>query len=74
MSMAGLTQCKVVAYSDPRSLATTYVRNGFGEVIQETSPDAGVTTYVRDARGLIRAGPVYLNRCPGFLSEVSAFG
>jgi RHS repeat-associated protein len=22
----------------------------------------------------IRAGPVYLNRCPGFLSEVSAFG
>ena len=25
----------------------SYVRDGFGEVIRETSPDAGVTTYVR---------------------------
>src|SRR5690606_33999091 len=38
--------------TDPRSLVTSYVRNGFGDVIQETSPDTGVTVYVRDARGL----------------------
>jgi len=41
-----------VAYSDPRSLVTSYVRNGFGEAIQEASPDAGTTVYVRDSRGL----------------------
>ncbi len=41
-----------MGYSDPRSLITSYVRNGFGEVIRETSPDAGVTTIVRDQRGL----------------------
>ena len=28
------------------------VRKGFGEVIRGTSPDAGVTTYVGDLRGL----------------------
>jgi RHS repeat-associated protein len=43
----------VVGYADPRSLVTSYVRNGFGEVIRETSPDAGVTTYTRDLRGLV---------------------
>ena len=41
-----------MAYSDPRSLVTSYVRNGFGEAIQEASPDAGTTVYVRDSRGL----------------------
>jgi hypothetical protein len=34
-------------------LAAYFVRNGFGEVIRETSPDAGVTTYVGDLRGLV---------------------
>ena len=43
----------VTTYSDPRTLLTIYVRNGFGEVIRETSPDAGVSTYVRDLRGLV---------------------
>jgi YD repeat-containing protein len=32
-------------------LTTSYIRNGFGEVIQETSPDRGTITYQRDARG-----------------------
>lgn len=32
---------------------TTHIRNGFGEAIQEASPDAGTTVYVRDARGLV---------------------
>ncbi|MEW5965296.1 MAG: hypothetical protein AB1749_17285, partial [Pseudomonadota bacterium] len=32
---------------------TSYVRNGFGEVIRQTSPDSGITDYVRDARGLV---------------------
>ena len=31
----------------------SYVRNGFGEVIQEVSADAGATTYTRDLRGLV---------------------
>jgi YD repeat-containing protein len=29
------------------------VRNGFGEIIQEASPDKGTSVYVRDARGLV---------------------
>ena len=41
------------SYKDPRNLSTTYVRNGFGEVIQETSPDRGTTVYDYDARGLM---------------------
>ncbi|WP_315759581.1 RHS repeat-associated core domain-containing protein [Bradyrhizobium sp. SZCCHNRI2007] len=42
---------EVTSYSDPRSLNTTFVRNGFGDVIQRTSPDTGTTTYVYDAAG-----------------------
>ncbi|NJM29784.1 MAG: RHS repeat protein [Rhizobiales bacterium] len=41
----------VATYTDPRSIATTYVRNGWGEVIRETSPDAGTTTYTRNPLG-----------------------
>ncbi|MBL8566763.1 MAG: RHS repeat protein [Hyphomicrobiaceae bacterium] len=37
----------------PRNLETTYVRNGFGEIIRQSSPDSGVTDHVRDARGLV---------------------
>jgi RHS repeat-associated protein len=44
-------QDSVATYTDPRSIATTYVRNGFGEVIRETSPDSGITDYVRNALG-----------------------
>ncbi len=40
-------------YIDPRGVTTQFVYNGFGEVIQETSPDIGSVTYVRDPRGLI---------------------
>jgi YD repeat-containing protein len=43
----------VTVYKDPRSLQTTYVRNGFGDVIQRVSPDTGTTTYVYDPRGLV---------------------
>lgn len=42
----------VTAYADPRGLTTAYVRNGFGEIIQESGPDVGATVIVRDARGL----------------------
>lgn len=37
--------------ADQRSLPTSYVRNGFGDVIQMTSPDTGVTVYQRDKAG-----------------------
>ena len=37
--------------ADPRDVTTGFVRNGFGEPIQETSPDRGTTVYVRDAAG-----------------------
>ena len=40
-------------YSDPRSLATSYIRNGFGETKRQTSPDSGNTDFVRDLRGLV---------------------
>ncbi len=43
---------EVTTYSDPRSLATTYVRNGFGDAIQRMSPDSGTTVYQRNALGL----------------------
>ena len=43
---------RATTYEDPRDLQTTYVRNGFGEIIQKTSPDSGTTVYVRNALGL----------------------
>jgi YD repeat-containing protein len=33
-------QDNVATYTDPRSIATTYVRNGWGDVMQEVSPDS----------------------------------
>ena len=38
---------------DAENIATTYVRNGWGEVIREDSPNRGVTDYVYDERGLL---------------------
>jgi YD repeat-containing protein len=43
----------VTAYRDPRNLTTTYVRNGFGDVIRQSNPDSGITDYTYDARGLV---------------------
>ncbi len=43
----------VTTYADPRTLQTTYIRNGFGETKRRTSPDSGITDYVRDLRGLV---------------------
>jgi YD repeat-containing protein len=39
--------------TDARTNATVYVRNGWGEAIQETSPDRGTIVYIRDVRGLV---------------------
>jgi RHS repeat-associated protein len=44
-------QGNLATYTDPRSIATSYVRNGWGEAIREASPDAGTTTYTRNALG-----------------------
>ena len=38
-------------HTDPVSVQTTFVRNGFGEVIQETSPDRGTSTYTYNNGG-----------------------
>ncbi len=46
------TADNLTAYSDPRTLSTALVRDGFGNILQETSPDRGTTTYLYDARGL----------------------
>lgn len=43
----------ISSVTDARSNATDFVVNGWGETIQEISPDRGVIVYVRDARGLI---------------------
>ncbi|WP_447786436.1 RHS repeat-associated core domain-containing protein [Stenotrophomonas bentonitica] len=41
----------VIEVSDPKGLKTTYARNGFGEVVTQTSPDTGVTTFTYDSAG-----------------------
>lgn len=41
----------VNAFEDGRSLVTSFVRNGFGEVIREVSPDRGTTDYWYDDAG-----------------------
>jgi YD repeat-containing protein len=53
-------QDNISSYRDDRTITTSYVRNGFGEVIQEVSPDAGTTTFTRglvtsetDGRGVV---------------------
>ncbi len=45
-------QGNTTTYTDPRTLATTYLRNGFGDVNRRTSPDRGITDTVFDLRGL----------------------
>jgi RHS repeat-associated protein len=47
------TQNEVSSFADGRSLSTTYVRNGFSEVIREVSPDRGTTDYWYDAAGRV---------------------
>ena len=46
-------QGNTTTYTDPRTLATAYIRNGFGDVKRRTSPDSGITDYVYDLRGLV---------------------
>lgn len=41
----------LASLADARDVTTSFVRNGFGEEIQEASPDRGTTVYVRDAAG-----------------------
>jgi hypothetical protein len=38
-------QDDIATYADPRSLANTYTRNGFGEVKRRDNPDTGTTDY-----------------------------
>ena len=40
--------------ADPKGLTTRYARNGFGEVVQQTSPDTGVTTFTYDNAGNVQ--------------------
>lgn len=37
--------------TDPKGLDTTYTYNGFGDLVQLSSPDTGVTTYTYDSAG-----------------------
>ncbi|MCF6293619.1 MAG: hypothetical protein L3J04_09520, partial [Robiginitomaculum sp.] len=39
--------------TDPGGLVTAYVRNGWGEIIREVSPDAGITDYELNTNGQI---------------------
>ncbi len=39
------------AVTDQRGLVTSYVYNGFGEAIQQSSPDTGITVYELDPAG-----------------------
>jgi len=40
---------EIINYQDPRLLNTSYVRSGFGDIIQRASPDSGTTVYVYNA-------------------------
>ena len=42
---------EAVSHVDPLTVTTSFVRNGFGEVIQEVSPDRGTSTYYYDVAG-----------------------
>jgi YD repeat-containing protein len=44
---------EVTGVTDARSNATTYVRDGFGDAIQVTSPDTGTTVNYFDLAGRI---------------------
>ncbi len=44
-------QDNLTAVTDPRGIATAYVYDGFGRVIQTASADAGTTVYVYDKAG-----------------------
>ena len=44
-------QDNLTSESDERAITTTYVYNGFGEPIQEASPDGGTIVYVRNSAG-----------------------
>jgi RHS repeat-associated protein len=44
-----------VSFTDAKAVTTTIVRNGFGDVIQESSPDRGETVYRYDAAGDLRS-------------------
>src|SRR5690606_2492547 len=41
----------LTSVTDGRNIQTTYTYNFMGEVIQEQSPDAGTTNYIRDNGG-----------------------
>jgi len=41
----------VVEVIDPKGLKTTYARDGFGQVLTQTSPDTGITAFTYDAAG-----------------------
>lgn len=44
----------LIEVTDPKGLTTRYARNGFGEVVQQTSPDTGVTTFTYDNAGNVQ--------------------
>lgn len=43
----------LTSFTDGRNFSTTFVRNGFGEVIREVSPDRGTTDYWYDNAGRV---------------------
>lgn len=45
----------LINHVDGISVATQFVRDGFGDVIQEVSPDRGTSTYYYDAGGELTA-------------------
>jgi RHS repeat-associated protein len=40
--------------TDPRTLVTHYVNDGFGEIVQQVSPDTGTTTNTYDSAGNLK--------------------
>lgn len=48
-------QGALTSVQDPRGLVTSYLKDGFADVMQQTSPDTGTETYTRDSAGNLTA-------------------
>ncbi|SKB75927.1 YD repeat-containing protein [Luteibacter sp. 22Crub2.1] len=48
---------RLSSFTDPKGLETIYLRNGLGDLLRESSPDSGESTFVHDNTGaLLRKG------------------
>lgn len=52
------TDTGIATVTDPGGLVTAYVRNAWGEIIRQVSPDSGITDYQLNEQGLVTCEPM----------------